>query len=168
MELNPATGTVSVDPQTPAGTYTIVYQLCEILNPTNCDSATVTVVVEEAPIDAVNDNPAPVNGYEGNTDVVNVLDNDTLNGVPVIPSQVTITVTTPSANPGVELDPATGTVSVDPQTPAGTYTIVYQLCEILNPTNCDSATVTVVVEEAPIDAVNDNPLRLTGMKETQT
>ncbi|MCC5654074.1 DUF11 domain-containing protein [Nostoc sp. XA013] len=162
VELDPATGTVSVDPQTPAGTYTIVYQLCEILNPTNCDSATVTVVVEEAPIDAVNDNPAPVNGYEGNTDVVNVLDNDTLNGVPVIPSQVTITVTTPSANPGVELDPATGTVSVDPQTPAGTYTIVYQLCEILNPTNCDSATVTVVVEEAPIDAVNDNPAPVNG------
>ncbi|WP_277014767.1 DUF7507 domain-containing protein [Flavobacterium lindanitolerans] len=162
VELDPATGTVSVDPQTPAGTYTIVYQLCEILNPTNCDSATVTVVVEEAPIDAVNDNPAPVNGYEGNTDVVNVLDNDTLNGVPVIPSQVTITVTTPSTNPGVELDPATGAVSVDPQTPAGTYTIVYQLCEILNPTNCDSATVTVVVEEAPIDAVNDNPTPVNG------
>ncbi|TPD73458.1 putative Ig domain-containing protein, partial [Flavobacterium microcysteis] len=162
VELDPATGTVSVDPQTPAGTYTIVYQLCEILNPTNCDSATVTVVVEEAPIDAVNDNPTPVNGYEGNTDVVNVLDNDTLNGVPVIPSQVTVTVTTPSTNPGVELDPATGTVSVDPQTPAGTYTIVYQLCEILNPTNCDSATVTVVVEEAPIDAVNDNPAPVNG------
>ncbi|WP_308130493.1 gliding motility-associated C-terminal domain-containing protein, partial [uncultured Flavobacterium sp.] len=149
-------GTVSVDPQTPAGTYTIVYQLCEILNPTNCDSATVTIVVEEAPIDAVNDNPAPVNGYEGNPDVVNVLDNDTLNGVPVIPSQVTITVTTPSTNPGVELDPATGTVSVDPQTPAGTYTIVYQLCEILNPTNCESATVTIIVNPAPIDAVNDD------------
>jgi len=162
VELNPATGTVSVDPQTPAGTYTIVYQLCEILNPTNCDSATVTVVVGAAPIDAVNDTPAPVNGYTGDTDVVNVLTNDTLNGVPVIPSEVVVTVTTPSSNPGVELDPATGTVSVDPQTPAGTYTIVYQLCEILNPTNCDSATVTVVVEAAPIDAVNDNPAPVNG------
>ncbi|MNS06832.1 Large cysteine-rich periplasmic protein omcB precursor [compost metagenome] len=162
VELDPATGTVSVDPQTPAGTYTIVYQLCEILNPTNCDSATVTVVVEAAPIDAVNDNPAPVNGYTGDPDVVNVLDNDTLNGVPVIPSEVVITVTTPSSNPGVELDPATGTVSVDPQTPAGTYTIVYQLCEILNPTNCETATVTIVVNPAPIDAVNDNPTPVNG------
>jgi conserved repeat domain len=156
VELDPVTGTVSVDPQTPAGTYTIVYQLCEILNPTNCETATVTIVVEEAPIDAVNDTPDPVNGYTGDPDVVNVLDNDTLNGVPVIPSEVVVTVTTPSSNPGVELDPATGTVSVDPQTPAGTYTIIYQLCEILNPTNCETATVTIVVNPAPIDAVNDD------------
>ncbi|PZQ79692.1 MAG: hypothetical protein DI548_14665, partial [Flavobacterium johnsoniae] len=155
LSFNTSTGAVSVNAGTPAGTYTFDYTICEVLNPANCDTAQVTVNVAAAPIVANNDNPTPVNGYEGDTDVVNVLTNDTLNGVPVVPSEVVITVTTPSTNPGVELDPATGTVSVDPETPAGTYTIVYQLCEILNPTNCDSATVTIVVTAAPIVAVND-------------
>ncbi|MBC8644222.1 hypothetical protein H9W95_09730 [Flavobacterium lindanitolerans] len=63
-----------------------MYQLCEILNPTNCDSATVTIVVTAAPIVAVNDtNATPVNGYVGGNAIPNVLANDTLNGVAVIP-----------------------------------------------------------------------------------
>ena len=42
---NPATGEVSVAPGTPAGTYTLVYEICEFLNPTNCDTAVVTMTV---------------------------------------------------------------------------------------------------------------------------
>jgi hypothetical protein len=34
-----------VPENTPAGSYTIVYQICDKLNPTNCDTATVTVNV---------------------------------------------------------------------------------------------------------------------------
>jgi len=42
------------------------------------------------------------------------------------------------------------------QTPAGAYTIAYQICDKLNLlTNCDPATITVVVTQAPIDAVAD-------------
>jgi hypothetical protein len=33
--------------------------------------------------------------------------------------------------------------------------LVYQICEILNPTNCDTATVSVTVTTATIDAVAD-------------
>jgi gliding motility-associated-like protein/uncharacterized repeat protein (TIGR01451 family) len=40
-----ANGTVSVDPNTPAGIYTAKYTICEVLNPSNCDTATVTVTV---------------------------------------------------------------------------------------------------------------------------
>ena len=43
--LNPATGIVSVAAGTPAGVYTIIYSICEKLNPTNCNLATVTVTV---------------------------------------------------------------------------------------------------------------------------
>jgi surface antigen len=155
-----ADGTVDVAPQTAAGTYNIDYTICEILNPTNCDTATVTVVVEPAVIDAVEDDLSliPVDGYNGETGIANVLNNDTLNGTFVIPTEVSLTVVT-SGPLTVNAD---GTVDVAAQTAAGTYTIDYTICEILNPTNCDTTTVTVVVTAAVIDAVDDdlslNPL----------
>jgi len=86
-----ADGTVDVAPNTPAGIYTATYEICEVLNPTNCDTATVTVVVEPAPIDAIDIiSPAPVNGTTGGTIPENVLTNDTLNGVAVNPADITL------------------------------------------------------------------------------
>ena len=150
VTLNILTGEVTVAPGTPAGTYFITYQICEVLNPTNCDPALVTVVVSATPIVANDDDASltPVNGYTGGTAVNNVLDNDLLNGVAVIPSEVVISALSDPAD-GVTLDILTGAVSVAPGTPAGTYFIEYQICEVLNPTNCDPALVTVVVYECP-------------------
>ena len=76
-----------------------------------------------------------------------------LNGQPVLASQVNTTFVS-SSNPGITLS---GTdVIVAPGTAAGTYTLVYQICEILNPTtNCDTATVTVSVAAAQIIANDD-------------
>ncbi|SHM81892.1 beta strand repeat-containing protein, partial [Flavobacterium xanthum] len=143
---------VVVAPGTPAGSYTLVYQICEILNPTNCDTATVTVTVSAPAIVANDDAGTTINGANGGTAFTNVLVNDTLNGVPVLPSQVVLT-TVSSSNTGVTLS---GTdVVVTPGTPAGAYTLVYQICEILNPTNCDTATVTVTVS-APAIVANDD------------
>ena len=146
-----ADGTVDVAPGTPAGTYTLVYEICEVLNPTNCDTGTVTVTVDAAPIVANEDSAGPVNGADGGTGVVNVLDNDTLDGVPVNPADVTLVPVTT----GPLTVNADGTVDVAPGTPAGSYTVVYEICEVLNPTNCDTATVTVTVDAPPIDAVDD-------------
>ncbi|WP_034219420.1 hypothetical protein, partial [Arenimonas oryziterrae] len=131
-----ASGTITVAAGTAAGTYVYPYTICEQLNPTNCDTANATVVVTAAPIVA-NDNDAsatPVNGATGGTAVANVLVDDTLNGGPATTANVTISVITPATNPGVVLNPATGAVTVAPNTAAGTYTIVYQICEQLNPT----------------------------------
>ncbi len=159
VTLTPATGAVNVAPGTPAGTYTLVYRICEVLNPTNCDTATVTVTVGAAVIDAVDDAAGPVNGLTGATNVVNAYTNDTLNGVAVNVADITGTVVTPATpingGPVPTLDVATGNVSVPAGTPAGSYTIVYRICENLNPTNCDTATITVTVDAAPIDAVDD-------------
>ncbi len=160
--LDPVTGQVSVAPGTPAGNYTIGYQICETLNPSNCATATVAVAVQETPLGAVNDAPAPVNGTNGNPNAINAFANDTLNGVPVVPALISTTIKTPASNPGVVMDPATGNVSVAPGTPAGTYTIVYEICELANPTNCKTATVTVVVEAAPIAATPDAPAPVNG------
>ena len=150
-----ADGSVDVAPNTAAGTYTASYTICEVLNPGNCATATVTVTVTAAAIIANDDTGSPVNGANGGVVIASVLSNDTLNGASIAPAAATITVATPAANPGVVLNTGTGEVTVAAGTPAGTYTIAYRICEVLNPTNCDSAIATVVVNAAVIDAVDD-------------
>ncbi|MEZ2416205.1 gliding motility-associated C-terminal domain-containing protein, partial [Muriicola sp. E247] len=147
-----ADGTVSVAADTAPGTYTIDYTICEVADPENCDTATVTVEVLMGPnvIDAVDDDfrGVLVDGDAGGLVAdSNVLDNDTLNGEPVNPDDVTIT-STPTGPLTVNAD---GTVSVAPGTPPGTYTIEYTICEIADPTNCDTAIVTVLVSEVITD-----------------
>ncbi len=161
VTLNPATGAVSVAPGTPAGTYIVAYEICERLNPANCDPAIATVTVGAAPIDAVDDVGSVASGAAGGTAVPNVLTNDTLNGV--APTLATVSLSQlATTNPNVTLNPATGAVSVAPGTPAGTYTVTYEICENLNPTNCDTAVVTVTVGAAAIDAVDDTPVAING------
>jgi gliding motility-associated-like protein len=144
-------GTITIAPLTPAGTYSVTYKICEVLNPTNCNDVTTTVTVAAAVIDAVADTFGPINGYTGST-TASVLANDTLNGVAVIPSQVVLTgMTVPT---GLTLN-TNGTITIAPLTPAGTYSVTYKICEVLNPTNCDSVTATVTVAAAVIDAVAD-------------
>ncbi len=172
--LDPDTGEVTVAPNTTAGTYVYTYEICDVVNSTNCDTATVTVVVEPAPIDAINDAPAAVDGLAGAT-IPNVVANDTFNSVqnPAIDTVVTINesgtaadgLTTlgldmSPASGGITLDPDTGEVTVAPNTTAGTYVYTYEICDVVNPTNCDTATVTVVVDAAPIDAIDDAPVNV--------
>ena len=107
-------------------------------------------------VDAVDDTTGPINGLNGGDAGINVLNNDILNCIAVIPSQVSI-VSIPTTQLKVNTD---GTVTVTPGTTAGIYAISYQICEILNPTNCDTATVTVVV--TTIDAVNDATTTVNG------
>jgi hypothetical protein len=107
---------------TPAGNYSLVYQICEILNPTNCDTATVSVTVTTATIDAVADAGTPINGFTGGTAFTNVLANDTLNNA-VVADQVNTTFVS-ATNAGITLS---GTnVLVAAGTPAGNYSLVYQ------------------------------------------
>ncbi|NVJ65995.1 MAG: DUF11 domain-containing protein, partial [Gammaproteobacteria bacterium] len=144
-----ANGVITIPAGTPAGTYTIVYEICEVLNPTNCATATVTVVVTAPNIVVVDDDFSdnPVNGTDGGV-AGNILTNDTIDGNPIQPGQVTITVTD-DAGSGVTIAP-NGDVIVAPGTPAGTYTITYEICDVLNPSNCATGTVTIVVVEKAI------------------
>lgn len=160
ITLDPATGNVSVAAGVAAGTYTITYQICETSNPTNCVTATVNVIVAAPAIAASADTPAPVNGTNGGNDIINAFANDMLNGVPVVASAITATITSPAAPingaPVPVLDPITGLVDVPAGTPAGAYTISYQICENNNPTNCATTSITVVVDAAAIAASNDD------------
>ena len=156
-ELSLSGSDVVVASGTAAGSYTLDYQICENLNPTNCDSATVTVTVTATAIAAVDDS-GTANGYTGGTAVTDVLSNDTLNGDAVVPGEVTLT---DLGTGDTELSLSGSDVVVASGTAAGSYTLDYQICENLNPTNCDSATVTVTVTATAIAAVDD-PARPTA------
>jgi hypothetical protein len=156
LVFNTLTGSVTVLAGTPAGNYTFHYEICEILNPTNCDTALVSVTVTAAPLDGVADVSGEINGYDGGPAIMDVRDNDTLNGVVVDPTEVTLSVPVGVTVPtGIVFDTITGSVTVTAGTAAGDYTFYYEICEILNPTNCDTALVSVTVTAAPLDGVAD-------------
>jgi uncharacterized repeat protein (TIGR01451 family)/gliding motility-associated-like protein len=108
---------------------------------------------------AIDDIGIPVNSNTGGTAVNNVLTNDLYDGLPVLSSAVDISLIIPASNPGITLNTATGAVSVAPNTPAGNYTLVYQICMKANPAGrCDLATVTVYVREANLSITKtDSP-----------
>jgi gliding motility-associated-like protein/uncharacterized repeat protein (TIGR01451 family) len=111
-----------------------------------------------AVIDAVNDVLPPTVGATGNVNAGNVLTNDTLNGSPVSASDITLT-SVPNGPLTVNAD---GSVTVAPNTPGGTYTVNYTICEKLNPTNCDTATVTIFVTAPSIALVKIGAVGGTG------
>src|SRR5690606_7295450 len=74
-------GSVTIEPGTAPGNYTLTYQICEVINPTNCDTATAVIQVA-APAIVVVANDDTINGLTsaGNTSTISVLNNDTVNG----------------------------------------------------------------------------------------
>ncbi|WP_315100408.1 gliding motility-associated C-terminal domain-containing protein [Capnocytophaga sputigena] len=142
-------GTITVPSGTKSGTYEIVYSICERLNPNNCATTTATVkvfvptVATPTTIEAVNDGVTTITSSAGGT-TPSVLTNDKLNGVPN-PSISSVTLTWNTATPtGFTLNP-NGTISVAPNTPAGTHTISYTICAVASPTVCSTASIVVTV-----------------------
>lgn len=154
VTLNPATGAVVVAPATPAGTFTVVYRICQTLNLANCATAFAQVPVSAAAIAALNDINAPaINTVTGGTAYANILANngngpDTLNGAAANFTNVAVTSAT-SSNPGVTLNLATGQINVAAGTPVGSQSVNYTICEQLNPVNCASAVASMTVIDIP-------------------
>ena len=163
-----ASGTVTVPAGTASGTYVLTYTICEnLIGNNNCSSATVTVAVGVPLIRAYNDDDSTfhiTNGANGGT-TSSVLANDNLNGV-TNPSINSVTLTWTNVPTGIQTH-TDGTISVPAGTPAGTYTVSYRICERLNGSNCSSATVTVVVGQASLTAV-DNTFTVTNTTTTTT
>lgn len=158
--LDATTGNISVPVGTPAGDYEIDYQICDSLDASNCNTATIYVRVEASSITADLDDftNSPVSSASGNPALGNAFDGDTLNGQPVNVADIDASVLSPATpkTPGAPvptLDPVTGQVSVPVGTPAGDYEIEYEICERLNPTNC--ATNKVLVKVVPSDISAD-------------
>ena len=163
-----ASGTVTVPAGTASGTYVLTYTICEnLIGNNNCSSATVTVAVGVPLIRAYDDDDSTfhiANGANGGT-TSSVLANDNLNGV-TNPSINSVTLTWTNVPTGIQTH-TDGTISAPAGTPAGTYTVSYRICERLNGSNCSSATVTVVVGQASLTAV-DNTFTVTNTTTTTT
>ena len=136
-------GTISVPAGTPAGTYTVSYRICERLNGSNCSSATVTVVVGQATLTAVDDSFTVTNTTTTTTD--SVLDNDSYNGTTGLVGNASVTLTWLTVPAGIQTN-TNGSLTVPAGIASGTYTVIYRLCEVLNNSNCSVATATIVVK----------------------
>ncbi|TCS49321.1 putative repeat protein (TIGR01451 family), partial [Primorskyibacter sedentarius] len=153
-------GTLTVPAGTAAGSYDVTYEICSELDPAICEFAVATVVVAAPAIDAVDDSVENVDGQLGITDVLSVFENDTLNGAALTDmAQVSISVIAPATSIGTApvpfLDTADGTVDVPVGTPQGSYEITYEICELVNPTNCAQAVASITISATPPVAQDD-------------
>jgi gliding motility-associated-like protein/uncharacterized repeat protein (TIGR01451 family) len=129
------------------GPLSIKYSICDDGEPQACAEATLYLLVTPNQLEAIDDNfqSNEVNGLLGGV-AGNVLGNDLMNGRPVKPEEVKITVTSDGGMDGVSID-SNGNLIVPEGTPEGTYVIVYSICDVNDPTNCDEAMVIVEVFE---------------------
>lgn len=115
-------------------------------DPTPANNTSAAVVTRV--IDAVND-PAVSFGF-GAGGTVTVLGNDTVGGAAATTANVAVTVQNAGGITGLTVN-ASGQLVVPAGTPAGSYTVTYQICDATVTTACDAATVTVNVGAASAD-----------------
>ena len=142
-----ADGSLTIPAGTAAGTYTLTYRLCRTDNVDICDPAEVKVVVARDAIVATDDSFDENGG--------NVFGNDTIEGNPVAAADVTVTLTNNGGLTGATLG-ANGTLTVPGNAAPGTYTLTYEICQVGDPTNCDTANITVTVPSDDIVAGDDS------------
>jgi hypothetical protein len=147
--LNNGDGTFTYTPNSLfAGTDSFVYEVCDTGLPVFCDTATVNITV-------INNQPV-ANDDEATTAlntavIVDVVANDTDVDDNLDPTSVTVT--TPATS-GSAVPNGDGTITYTPNTDFfGTDTFVYQVCD--TGLLCDTATVTITVENAPPVANDD-------------
>lgn len=146
-------GTVDVPANTPPGTYTMTYQITEKIGG-ETDQATVSVRVFEMMPEANDDNGSQPT-LDGAEALLNVLDNDLLNGLQATPENVVLTETSNNTNGILTLN-SDGTVDVAAGFPPGLYQLTYQICDRSDPTKCDTALVSVYLGISQILAGDDH------------
>lgn len=149
--INPTTGEVTYTPNAGvSGIDSLIYQICDKLNPAVCDTALVVVTITPI-IEASYDNLGTV--ASGGTVIKPLFVNDTLNGVGNFdPNLVNVTVTDTPKKGIASIDPTTGQVTYTPSVGAsGVDSLIYQICDKLNPAVCDTALVVVtIMPPAPV------------------
>ncbi|MFV5696618.1 ice-binding family protein, partial [Flavobacterium sp. LB3P122] len=139
-----ADGTITVASKTAAASYPITYTICEVNNPTNCSTVTSNVTVTAPVIAALNDSYQSECATSGS--LGNVLTNDRIDGVSFAAADVNISLES-GANPNISLNTTTGDISITNNLAFGEYTLVYKICQALNPTNCSSATISITLTQ---------------------
>ena len=158
VKIDTTTGQVKVQPNTPAGTYTVTYRICDKNTPTACSNvATVTVkVVPATPTIEAKDDPDTNIPRTGGS--IDILSNDKLNGGQATKDNVNITIDNNGGLTTVMIDPTTGKLVVPNNSTPGTYTVTYKICDKANPTVCDTAKVKIIIAPGTIhniEAVDD-------------
>jgi hypothetical protein len=139
-------GSVVVNAGAPAGNYEIFYDVCQIGNPGNCDYVFAFVTVNSVPIVANPDTVTVSTGSFGTQIILdNILSNDTLGGIPIGISDVTIQQTSSTSTFYFSIYPNTASVVMNNNPPPGNYTINYYYCLNNDPGNCVESTVTITV-----------------------
>lgn len=143
--LTPAeAGNLTYDPDGNfSGTDSFNFTATDNNGDTDLTPATISIIVEKTKINAAPDQKSIVSGNDAVT-VLNVLDNDTLDNSPIIASEINLKVTMADPTGFLTLN-ADGKVLLAPHTPAGTYTLTYEICEKANTNNCSAALVSVLV-----------------------
>ena len=155
-------GRLIVAPNTPAGSHTISYTVCETAGQNNCKTVNTQLVIGTGSLTVTPTNLTHPNGTQGGTTTGTVLTGVKINGNPVNTASVTITW---NSLPPNATGNASGTVTIAPNTPAGTYTISYTVCESLNGnSNCQSVTSQITVGGGSLTAT---PTNLTHPNGTQ-
>ena len=154
VTLDVTDGSVDVSPGTSATTHTLLYRICALNNPSSCAGAAVRVTVPPYVVVANNDQ-GTASPSTGGSAVANVLTNDFLGSTRATISSIVLTQVSTS-NPGVTLDVTDGSVDVARGTVLGAHSLLYKICERVNPTNCDEASVAVTVQAYVINAVDDS------------
>ncbi|CAA0205274.1 Protein of unknown function precursor containing a C-terminal secretion signal. Putative adhesin [Tenacibaculum maritimum] len=143
-------GDVQVPAGTPAGIYKVTYQICEVVNPTNCDTAVIDVLV----VAAVNNDD--INAMEDIPIDIDIYNND--GGIPTNGSLTTTNPTNGTVtidDGGTPNDPSDDVVTYTPDADFnGTDSFDYSVCDNASPANCATATVEVTVMPTP-DSQND-------------
>ena len=141
-------GKIRIPARVTPGEHTITYKVCEKGQTDNCQTKTLKITsLGELVLNP--DNTARVTKVGGEVDV---LSNDTLNGDPVTTDTVTLEIEDADGS-GVTVE--NGKIKVPANAAPGEHTITYKVCQ-KNTTNCQTATVKVVVLEEDIAANDDN------------
>ena len=135
------------------GQATIDYEVCDVNS--QCDFATITVVIESSGPTAIDDaTTTPLNTAVD----IDALDNDVAGDGALDPTSVSFVAGTEpdDTTEGVFIvDPGTGLVTFTPAAGfTGTATIDYEVCDVNS--QCDIATITVVIQTNGPTAVDDN------------
>jgi len=156
-----ADGTIKYTPNAgTSGTDTFVYTICDKLNTSVCDTAKVTITISPAP-QANADNATAIAGANS---IISVLANDKNPDNTLITdlTKITTPIITTIPTKGTAVVNLSGTITYTPFAGStGTDTFIYSICDKNNILICDTALVTVKINQKPI-ATNDIAVVLTG------
>ncbi|MDH3307120.1 MAG: Ig-like domain-containing protein [Acidimicrobiia bacterium] len=146
--INTSTGEITYTPNAGVVSDTFTYEVCDSAGPPQCDSATVTVAVDDP---VVNDPPVAVDDSAATqldtavTSTVLANDIDPENGTLTVTQ---ITASTAGAN--VDINGGTTVTYTPPPGFTGVDTYTYEVCDDGSPALCDTAVVTVFVNAPPV------------------